>query len=248
MKNDQKTAIVTGGAKGLGRAICETLASTGTLVVVADMEIAKARETADSIKGHGGEAVAMEVNIADEASVLALYQAVKALSPTIDILVNNAAIGRELPILDIAVAEWDRIFAVNMRGTFLMSREALRIMKEQRSGKIISIASAAGKIGGLVAGAHYSASKAGVICFTKSLAMQAAPFKINVNAVCPGPIATDMTAIWGEEANRAFAEKIPWKEYGRPQDVADAVAFLASEKSRYITGEILDVNGGFVMD
>jgi len=246
--NDQKTAIVTGGAKGLGKAICETLASTGTLVVVADMEIAKARETADSIKSHGGEAVAMEVNIADEASVLALYQAVKALSPTIDILVNNAAIGRELPILDIAVAEWDRIFAVNMRGTFLMSREALRIMKEQRSGKIISIASAAGKIGGLVAGAHYSASKAGVICFTKSLAMQAAPFKINVNAVCPGPIATDMTAVWGEEMNRAVAEKIPWKEFGRPQDVADAVAFLASEKSRYITGEILDVNGGFVMD
>jgi len=246
--NERKTAIVTGGAKGLGKAICETLASPGTLVVVADMEIAKAHETADSIKRQGGEAVAMEVNIADEASVLALYQAVKALSPTIDILVNNAAIGHEVPILDIAVAEWDRIFAVNMRGTFLMSREALRIMKEQRSGKIISIASAAGKIGGLVAGAHYSASKAGVICFTKSLAMQAAPFKINVNAVCPGPIATDMTAVWGDEMNRAFAEKIPWKEYGRPQDVADAVAFLASEKSRYITGEILDVNGGFVMD
>ena len=246
--NDKKTAIVTGGAKGLGKAICETLASPGTLVVVADMEIAKARDTADSINGRGGEAVAMEVNIADEASVLALYQAVKALSPTVDILVNNAGIGRELPILDITVAEWDRIFAVNMRGTFLMSREALRVMKEQRSGKIISIASAAGKIGGLVAGAHYSASKAGVICFTKSLAMQAAPFKINVNAVCPGPTATDMTAVWGEETNRTVAEKIPWKEFGQPQDVADAVAFLASEKSRYITGEILDVNGGFVMD
>ena len=247
--NNQKTAIVTGGAKGLGKAICETLASSpGTLVVVADMEIAKARDTADGINSQGGKAVAMEVNIAEEASVLALYQAVRALSPTVDILVNNAGIGRELPILDITVAEWDRIFAVNMRGTFLMSREALRVMKEQRSGKIISIASAAGKIGGLVAGAHYSASKAGVICFTKSLAMQAAPFKINVNAVCPGPTATDMTAVWGEETNRAVAEKIPLKEFGQPQDIADAVAFLASEKSRYITGEIMDVNGGFVMD
>ncbi len=243
-----KTAIVTGGAKGLGKAICETLAATGALVVVADMEIARARETAASIKAQGGEAVAIEVNIADEASVLALYEAVKALSPTIDILVNNAAIGRELPILDITVADWDRIFAVNMRGTFLMSREAFRVMKEQKSGKIVSIASAAGKIGGIVAGAHYSASKAGVICFTKSLALQAAPFKINVNAVAPGPIATDMTAIWGEEANRAFAEKIPWKEYGEPQDVANAVAFLASDKARYITGEIIDVNGGLVMD
>jgi 3-oxoacyl-[acyl-carrier protein] reductase len=162
--------------------------------------------------------------------------------------VNNAGIFKMTPILEIELDEWERIMAVNLRGTFLMSREAFRIMKEQRSGTIISIASAAGKIGGLVAGAHYAASKAGIICFTKSLALQAAMYRINVNAVCPGPTKTEMTADWGEEVNRAVAEKIPWKEYGRPEDVAEAVGFLASDRARYITGEILDVNGGFVMD
>lgn len=121
-------------------------------------------------------------------------------------------------------------------------------MKERRSGRIISIASAAAKIGGLAAGAHYAASKAGVICFTKSLALQVAPYHINVNAVCPGLTATEMTDAWGEETNRAFKETIPWKDYGKPEDVAETVAFLASDRARYITGEILDVNGGLVMD
>jgi 3-oxoacyl-[acyl-carrier protein] reductase len=153
-----------------------------------------------------------------------------------------------IPILDIEVAEWDKIMAVNLRGVFLMCREAFKIMKEKRSGKIISIASAAAKTGGAAAGAHYSASKAGVICFTKSLAIQAAPFKINVNAVCPGPISTEITEAWGDETNRAFAQNIPWKEYGRPEDVANAICFLASNKARYITGEMLDVNGGLIMD
>jgi len=121
-------------------------------------------------------------------------------------------------------------------------------MGTRGTGKIVSIASAAAKLGGLTAGAHYAASKAGVIALTKSLALAAAPHKVNVNAVCPGPTTTDMTDAWGTETNRAFAERIPWKEYGRPQDIAEAVAFLASDRARYITGEVLDVNGGLVMD
>jgi len=153
-----------------------------------------------------------------------------------------------IPILQIQVEEWDKIMAVNLRGTFLTSREAFRIMKEKKSGKIISLASAAAKIGGLAAGAHYSASKAGIICFTKSLALQAAPFRINVNAVCPGPTCTEMTDAWGDETNKAFADRIPWKQYAQPKDIANAVVFLASDKSRYMTGEIIDVNGGLVMD
>jgi 3-oxoacyl-[acyl-carrier protein] reductase len=144
--------------------------------------------------------------------------------------------------------QWDHVMAVNLRSVFLCSREAFKIMKGKGSGKIISIASAAAKIGGIAAGAHYSASKAGVICFTKSLALQAAPFHINVNAVCPGPIRTALTDTWGEDVNKAFADQIPWKQYGEAKDVADAVAFLASANAKYITGEILDVNGGLVMD
>jgi 3-oxoacyl-[acyl-carrier protein] reductase len=137
---------------------------------------------------------------------------------------------------------------VNLRGCFLMSREAFRLMKSRRAGKIISIASAAAKMGGITAGAHYAASKAGVIAFAKSLALEAAPYRINVNIVCPGPTETDMTEAWGEETNRAFAARIPWKEYGKPEDVAEAVSFLASDRASYITGEVLDVNGGLVMD
>jgi 3-oxoacyl-[acyl-carrier protein] reductase len=244
-KTEQTVAVVTGGAQGIGRAICATLADAGATVVVADIDRRGAEETAGLLRRPGR---AVTVDVSSETSVTGLYQEVMAAYGRVDILVNNAGICRMIPILDITVAEWDQILAVNLRGTFLMSREAFRLMKQQSAGKIVSIASAAAKIGGLAAGAHYAASKAGVICFTKSLALQAAPYHINVNAVCPGPMATEMTVAWGDEANAAFKARIPFKDYGRPQDVADAVAFLASDKSRYITGEILDVNGGLVMD
>ncbi len=245
--NDQ-VAIVTGGAQGIGRAIGETLARDGATVIVADLDMEAAMATTRAINDTGARAVAAQVDVSDEASVKNLYARVLGVAKRVDILVNNAGICRMIPILDIEVAEWDRIMAVNLRGTFLMSREAFRHMKERGSGKVVSIASAAAKLGGLAAGAHYSASKAGVICFTKSLALQAAPFKINVNAVCPGPTATEMTEAWGDDVNKAFAAKIPWQEYGRPEDIAAAVCFLCSPRARYITGEILDVNGGLVMD
>ncbi len=166
----------------------------------------------------------------------------------IDILVNCAGICQKIPLLQIKVADWDRTMAVNLRSVFLFSREVLPRMQAQGSGRIVNIASAAGKIGGISAGAHYSASKAGVMCLTKSLALEAAPCKINVNAVCPGPTKTEMTDAWGEQENETFAAKIPFKEYGQPEDVAQAVLFLASDRARYITGEILDVNGGLIMD
>lgn len=241
-----KVAIVTGGAQGIGRAICLALAREGADLVVADRNLEGARETAVLIKNSRVAAIQTDVSV--ETSVKSLYAAVMAQFGRVDIAVNGAGICRMIPILEIEVAEWDRIMAVNLRGTFLVGREAFRLMKKKKGGKIINIASAAGKMGGVAAGAHYSASKAGVICFTKSLALQAAPYKINVNAVCPGPIETQITKDWGEETNKSFAAGIPWKEYGKPQDVAEAVVFLASDRARYITGEILDVNGGMVMD
>lgn len=246
-----KLAVVTGGARGIGRAICETLARDGADVAVIDLDMDGAEETAERIRRIGRAAAAFRVDVADEAAVESFFAQVGTSfggkrDPVI--LANNAGICLTTYVLEIRAAEWDKVLAVNLRGTFLMSREALRRMKEMRAGHIVSIASAAAKLGGLTAGAHYAASKAGVIALTKSLALAAAPFKVNVNAVCPGPTVTDMTDAWGEDINRAFAEKIPWKEYGQPQDIAEAVAFLASGRARYITGAVLDVNGGLVMD
>jgi NAD(P)-dependent dehydrogenase (short-subunit alcohol dehydrogenase family) len=244
----EKFAVVTGGARGIGRAICLALARDGADVAVVDLDLSGAEETAELVGKAGRRAHAFRVDVSDEAAVERLYGDLTTGFGNVDILVNNAGICPTTPVLDIRAAEWDRVLGVNLRSTFLMSREAFRLMRDRRAGKIVSIASAAAKLGGLTAGSHYAASKAGVITFTKSLALAAAPFKVNVNAVCPGPTATPMTDAWGTETNIAFAEKIPWKEYGRPEDVADAVAFLASDRARYITGEVLDVNGGLVMD
>jgi 3-oxoacyl-[acyl-carrier protein] reductase len=246
-----RLAVVTGGARGIGRAICLTLARDGADVAVLDRDLKGAEETAAMVRETGRAACAFAVDVSSETAVESFYRELPAAfggRAGLDILVNNAGICPTTPVLDIPASEWDTVLAVNLRGTFLMSREALRRMKEARAGRIVSIASAAAKLGGLTAGAHYAASKAGVIALTKSLALAAAPFKVNANVVCPGPMTTDMTDAWGADTNRAFAEKIPWKEYGKPQDVAEAVAFLASDRARYITGEVLDVNGGLVMD
>jgi 3-oxoacyl-[acyl-carrier protein] reductase len=248
-----RLAVVTGGARGIGRGICETLARDGMDVAVVDMDAKGAEETAALVRTAGRVGVAFRLDVSDEAGVEGFYVSLDAAGGPfggrpVDVLVNNAGICPTTPVLDIRAEEWDRVLAVNLRGTFLMSREALRRMGTRGAGRIVSIASAAAKLGGLTAGAHYAASKAGVIALTKSLALAAAPHKVNVNAVCPGPTTTEMTDAWGTETNRAFAQMIPWKEYGKPQDVAEAVAFLASDRARYITGEVLDVNGGLVMD
>jgi NAD(P)-dependent dehydrogenase (short-subunit alcohol dehydrogenase family) len=239
-----RVAIVTGGAKGIGLAISRTLSEAGATVDVADANVERA--TPELLGYSPGLVVRTDISV--ETSVQDLFAQVMQRFQKVDIVVNCAGIYRMIPILDIDVADWDRVLGVNLRGTFLMGREAFRVMKERRSGKIINIASIAGKVGSVTAGAHYSASKAGVISFTKTLAFQSAEFRINVNAVCPGPIETEMIGEWNPESNKAYAARIPWKEFGKPQDVADAVTFLASDQARYITGEILDVNGGLLMD
>ena len=243
---DGRAAIVTGGAQGIGRAVALKLTEWGADVVVADVDLDGARQTASMARD--GRAVALQADVACETSVNELYGFVDDRFGKIDIVVSNAGIFMAKSVLDISLDEWDRIMAVNLRGTFLIGREALRRMKPRRTGKIVNLGSLSGKTGGVAAGAHYAASKAGVMCFTKSLAAEAAAYKINVNAVCPGFIETSMTAAWGREANERLASGLPWKAYGQPEDVAEAVAFLACDRAAYITGEIIDVNGGVLMD
>jgi 3-oxoacyl-[acyl-carrier protein] reductase len=243
-----KVAIITGAGGGIGRATSLLFARAGAIVALVDIREEGIAAIAGEIQRDGGMACVFAMDISQEEHVVQLVRAVVERFGSLDILVNNAAVSREKPILEIEVAEWDWIMAVNLRSVFLLSREAFRWMKTKRSGKIISMGSAAGKIGGLVVGAHYAASKAGIMCFTKSLALQAAPYGINVNAVCPGPTRTALTDAWGDKANLDFAAKIPFKRYGEPEEIAEAILFLASGRSRYITGEILDVNGGLVMD
>jgi 3-oxoacyl-[acyl-carrier protein] reductase len=241
-----QVAIVTGGGKGIGQAICVTLSGKGAIVIIADKDVKAADETAAMISD--GQSCAIELDVASEESILKLYALVKERFGRLDILVNNAGIFKATPILEITTVEWDIIQAINLRGAFLMSREALRMMQTQHSGRIINIASLSAKTGGIAAGAHYSASKAGLVCFTKSLAMQAAPYDICVNGITPGFIETALTQAWGDEVNAKLTERIPLKKFGQPQDVAETVAFLASQRGRYITGEIIDVNGGLWMD
>jgi len=248
MELKNEVAIVTGAAKGIGRSISRLFAKEGAQVALVDMDQSALDEEVRRLQNEKKRVLGIVTDVSDERDVKNAVASTLEEFGRIDILVNCAGICKMIPLLQIEVADWDRTLAVNLRGVFLFSREVLRGMQAQRSGKIINIASAAGKIGGVAAGAHYSASKAGVMCLTKSLALEAAPYRINVNAVCPGPTATEMTDAWGEETNEAFAAKIPFKEYGEPEDVAQAVLFLASDRARYITGEILDVNGGLIMD
>ncbi len=248
MELKDRVAIITGASGAIGQATARLFANEGAALALVDMRREGSDAVAAEIRQHGGRAIVVAMDVSDEKQITGLVRTtVEQLGP-LDIVVNNAAISKETPIIDIDVADWDRVLAVNLRSVFLLSREAFRHMKPRGQGKIINMASASAKIGGLVVGAHYAASKAGVICFTKSLALQAAPYHINVNAVCPGPTKTPLTDAWGEKVNEEFAAKIPFKRYAEPAEIADAILFLASDRSRYITGEILDVNGGFIMD
>lgn len=248
MELQGKVAVITGAAHGIGEEIAKTFAGEGASVALCDLDEEGVGRVLEDIRAKGGDGFAMKVNAADEADVRSLFEAVVERCGTLHILVNNAGMCRNVPIEEIDADEWDLYVKVNLKSVFLCSQQAVRVMRKKGYGRIISMGSAAGKLGGVAAGAHYSAAKAGVMCFTKSLALQNAPYGITANAIAPGPIATRMTDAWGEELNRAFVEKIPLKKYGTPADVAQVALFLASDRSRYLTGEIIDVNGGLLMD
>ncbi len=238
-----KAALVTGGASGIGLACARALAVEGARVLVADLDADAAAEAARDV---GGEFVAVDVTSPDDArhSVAAAVEAFGGL----DVLVTCAGIFHATPLDRITPEEWDRIQAVNLRGTFLVAQAALEAMIPRRSGRIVTIASLAGQAGGLAAGASYAASKAGVQALTKSLARFAGPHGITVNTVNPGIIDTPMTAGLPEEQRAGLVERTPLGRVGRAEEVAAVVVFLASDGASYVHGAHVDVNGGLLMD
>lgn len=248
MKLLGQVAVVTGGSRGIGRVIALALAEEGCNVVVADIDEASARQVAQEIKRMGRKALAVRTDVAKLADVQRLFVKTMEHFGKLDILVNNAGIIRRGTLEDHSDEDWELVMAVNLRGTYYCSREAARIMKRQKSGRIINISSVAGKVGDITSAPSYGPSKAAVNALTKSLARELAPFGITVNAVAPHAIETEMTAEWPEERRRAMIAQIPLGRLGKPEEVAAAVVFLASPGSAFITGEILDVNGGYLMD
>jgi 3-oxoacyl-[acyl-carrier protein] reductase len=246
MKLDGRTAVVTGGARGIGKAICEGLAAEGARLAVVDIQEAMAEETAAEFRGRGVEARAYAANVADVESVSAMVARVQEDFGGIDILVNNAGITRDNLLIRMKEAEWDAVLAVNLKGTFNCIKAVARPMMKARRGRIVNIASVVGVMGN-AGQANYSASKAGVIGLTKTAAKELASRGITVNAVAPGYIQTDMTDALTEEAREAFLTVIPLKRPGLPLDVARVVVFLASDDAEYVTGQVVNVDGGLVM-
>jgi len=248
MKLRDRIALVTGAGRGIGRAIAIALAREGANVVVNDVDIQLAREAADEIRVKGLKAFPIKADVSNSTEVVEMVETIIKMFDRIDILVNNAGIFSSVPLDNMTENEWDKVMNINLRGVFLCSQSVMKFMKKQRSGKIVNIASLAAKIGGIFAGANYAASKAGVICLTKSLAKQLARYGINVNAVAPGTIETEMTADWPKEVKESFLRQIPLGRFGKPEEVAETVLFLVSDGANYITGETIDVNGGILMD
>ena len=241
-----QVALVTGAAQGIGRAIALLLARNGADIIVSDVNLEKAEETAKEIEETGQRAMAIKVDVAHSEEVERMVQTILERFGHIDILVNNAGIARDKLILRMTEEDWDAVLNVNLKGTFNCTKAVVRHMSKQRSGKIVSIASVVGEMGN-VGQANYSASKAGVIGFTKTIAREFAQRGININAIAPGYIETPMTDVLPEKAKEGLRQLIPMNRLGRPEDVAEAVLFLVSETSSYITGQVLNVNGGIYM-
>ena len=238
-----KVALVTGSTRGIGRSIAETLTEAGARVAVVGRDLAKATAAAAEI---GPDAKGFACDVADTAQVTALVADVEAAFGTLDILVNNAGLTKDNVIMRLKDEDWDAVIDANLRGAFATIRAASRGMMKRRSGRIINISSVVGVIGNR-GQTNYAASKAGLIGLTKSVAKELASRNILCNAVAPGFIATDMTAALGPEQTQALESQIPLARLGRPEEIASAVAFLASDHAAYITGQVLVVDGGMVM-
>jgi 3-oxoacyl-[acyl-carrier protein] reductase len=238
-----KTAIVTGSARGIGRAIAEKMASLGATVVISDLDQAACDEVATQI---GGGAIGIACNVTDEAQVTNLLDTAKERLGSVDIVVNNAGITRDTLMIRMDEKDWNLVLDINLKGAFLVTKAAAKIMMKQRSGKIVNISSVVGLTGN-AGQANYSASKAGLIGLTMTAAKELAARGVTVNAVAPGFIATEMTDAISDAAKQAFMDKVAVKRPGTPEDVAAAVVYLASDQASYITGQVLAVDGGLTI-
>jgi 3-oxoacyl-[acyl-carrier protein] reductase len=246
MELKDKVAIVTGSARGIGKAIASKLAQNGATIVICDLMMEEVVATAEELRSEGANALPIQVNVTDMSSVESMVEEVLNKLGRIDILVNNAGITRDALIVRMDEARWDAVLSVNLKGTFNCTKCVVKTMMKQKSGKIVSISSVMGLIGN-VGQANYSASKAGVIGLTKSVAKELGRRNITVNAVAPGFIASKMTEVLSEAQKEKILESIPLGCIGYPEDVANAVAFLVSDSARYITGQVIQVDGGLVM-
>jgi 3-oxoacyl-[acyl-carrier protein] reductase len=248
MKLKDRVAIVTGGAKGIGKAIALGLVREGAKVAIIDSD----RERLEMLKKEMGkekkQLMVIPCDITKSGEVEENVDLVRREFGRIDILVNNAGIIRRGTIETVSEEDWDRVIEVNLKGTFNCCKAVAGIMKQQGYGKIVNVSSIAGKMGDITSAPGYGPSKAGIDALTKTLARQLAQYGVNVNGVAPHAIETEMSAQWSPERRKEIIASIPLGRLGKPEDVAEAVLFLASEEASFITGEILDVNGGALMD
>jgi 3-oxoacyl-[acyl-carrier protein] reductase len=248
MKLKNRVAIVTGAARGIGKAIALTFVREGAKVALVDLDRDQLDLLKDEISKNKGEALPLPCDITQSPQVKEMVNQVWEAFGRVDILVNNAGIIRRGTIETITEEDWDRVIEVNLKGTFNCCKAVFGIMKQQGYGKIVNISSIAGKMGDITSAPGYGPSKAGIDALTKTLARQLAPYGINVNGVAPHAIETEMSAQWSEERRREIIASIPLGRLGKPEEVAEAVLFLVSDEASFITGEILDVNGGALMD
>ena len=246
MELQNKVALVTGGAQGIGKTIGEELTKAGAHVVLGDVNLEGAQVTAEAINNNGGSASAIKIDVSNATEVQQVFDFIMKDKKPVDIVVNNAGITRDGLMLRMKEIDWDLVLDINLKGSFLCSQQAAKQMMKQKSGAIVNIASIVGVMGNF-GQANYSASKAGVIGLTKTLAREVASRGIRVNAIAPGFIDTEMTRVLDEEVRQKLIEQIPLARLGLPEDVARCVNFLVSDKSSYITGQVINLNGGMLM-